>query len=497
MFTASHSSLILLRQVNACQPEFRFKESVSLEIGEGESIAITGPNGSGKSRLVDYLFGRRPLTGHVAYHFGLHRSEQLYEQVAFLEFKDIYSNEFTPYYQLRWNQQEINEQGPLVGEWLDRSFQRGGQPESWRNELYERFGMWPLLDKYPVLLSSGEIRRLQLVKALLTNPKVLVVDNPYIGLDEVARCSLTEVLRELACDKSITVILVLSRWQEIPDFITHVIPVQDLRVGEKMPASVFLSEMKKRAKAESNTLVIPDLPLESASEGADEWNGWSQPVLEMKGVTIRYGERVILKELDWLVQAGEHWAVIGENGAGKSTLLSLVYADNPQAYACDISLFGRRRGSGESIWDIKRRIGFVSPEMYRSYCRNLPVIDIVASGWFDSIGLYRKPLSGQLETARKWMAAFGLSSLENRSFLTLSGGEQRLVLLARAFVKNPALLVLDEPMHGLDNRHSELVKGIIDAYALQPGKTLMMVTHFSQELPACINRKIRLIKQEN
>lgn len=187
-------------------------------------------------------------------------------------------------------------------------------------------------------------------------------------------------------------------------------------------------------------------------------------MLRFNHVSIRYGQRTILKDLDWTVKQNEKWALGGENGAGKSTLLSLVCADNPQSYACDIELFGRKRGSGESIWDIKRHIGYVSPEMHRAYLKDLPAIDIVASGLNDSVGLYVHPRPEQRAVCEWWMDIFGIAGLKDRTFLKLSSGEQRLCLLARAFVKDPELLILDEPLHGLDDRNRQLTREIISAF---------------------------------
>ena len=153
----------------------------------------------------------------------------------------------------------------------------------------------------------------------------------------------------------------------------------------------------------------------------------------MEHVSVKYGSRTILKELDWEVKNGEKWALFGLNGAGKSTLLSLIYADNPQSYANTLYLFDRKRGSGESIWDIKKRIGYVSPEMHLFYMENVPVLSIVGSGFFDSVGLFRKCTEQQQQIALAWMRVFGIEELKGRSFLTLSSGEQRLALLTRAF----------------------------------------------------------------
>ena len=217
-------------------------------------------------------------------------------------------------------------------------------------------------------------------------------------------------------------------------------------------------------------------------------------VVNMKNVSIQYGQRIILKSLDWIVRNGERWALSGQNGAGKSTLLSLVCADNPQSYACNIVLFDRKRGSGEAIWDIKKHIGYVSPEMHRAYNRDMPAIRIVASGLKDSVGLYVKPSERDYEQCRIWMKIFGIDYLADRTFLKLSSGEQRLILLARAFVKDPELLILDEPLHGLDAKHGEKVKEIIDTFCKRKNKTLIMVTHYKENLPQCITNSIFLKK---
>ena len=173
----------------------------------------------------------------------------------------------------------------------------------------------------------------------------------------------------------------------------------------------------------------------------------------------------------------------------------MVCADNPQSYACDISLFGHKRGSGESIWDIKKHIGYVSPEMHRSYKQNIPAIQIVASGLKDTVGLYYTPTQQEKDQCIEWMDMFGIKHLADRKFLEMSSGEQRLVLLARAFVKNPDLLILDEPLHGLDLCNRNLVKSIVDWYMFEnPMRTLIYVTHYESELPNCIDHSLNLIR---
>lgn len=361
-----------------------------------------------------------------------------------------------------------------------------------KKTLYDLFDIETMLDKHIILLSSGELRKFQLTKTLLSNPRVLIMDNPFIGLDAKTRNQLHALLCELIRMTCLQVILVLSKIDDIPSLITHVIPVENRMCGDKITLKAYLAGCKpvpERVLSKEKEERILALPYGDGFYHTDH-------VVDLNKVSIRYGERTILKELDWSVKCGEKWALSGDNGSGKSTLLSLVCADNPQSYACDITLFGRKRGSGESIWEIKKHIGYVSPEMHRAYLKNLPAIDIVASGLHDSVGLYKRPRPEQMETCEWWMDIFGIADLKERSFLQLSSGEQRLVLLARAFVKDPELLILDEPLHGLDLINRRLVKDIIETFCRRRDKTMIMVTHYKDELPMCITGSLHLKRNE-
>ena len=275
---------------------------------------------------------------------------------------------------------------------------------------------------------------------------------------------------------------------DIPSFVTHVVPVSDLVCGQKITREEYLDSYISKGKeglTDEKRQRIIDLPYNESLFTSEE-------IVKLNKVSIRYGDRTILKELDWTVKCGEKWALSGENGSGKSTLLSLICADNPQSYACDITLFGRRRGTGESIWEIKKHIGYVSPEMHRAYLKNIPAIEIMASGLHDSIGLCKRPQPGQMSVCEWWMDIFGVLALKDKPFLQLSSGEQRLVLLARAFVKDPELLILDEPLHGLDTGNRKLVKDIIEMFCLRKNKTMIMVTHYQNELPVSITNRLIL-----
>ena len=441
--------------------------------------AIVGRNGSGKTLYIDQL-----------------RKQLASDRVRYIAFTDSYGvNVDGQYYlQLRWNQHDIDHETPTVGELLEKAYKLAGEDTEERRKLqahlYKLFHMEEFLDKYIIILSSGELRKFQLTKTLFANPKLLIMDNPFIGLDAETRDQLKELLSVLTTERDIEVMLVLSKTDDIPEFVSKVIEitpngeqvyetVDDYYAHQQPIPAQVLSEEKRQA--------ILNLPYHDNDYDC-------QKVVEMKDVSIRYGERTILKDVNWTVMNGDRWALSGQNGSGKSTLLSLVCADNPQSYACDITLFDRPRGSGESIWDIKKHIGYVSPEMHRSYKRDLPAIRIVASGLMDSIGLYAVPNEQDYEKCRWWLDIFGIGHLAERRFLQLSSGEQRLILLARAFVKDPQLLILDEPLHGLDLWNRRLAKDIIETFCLRRNKTMIMVTHYETELPKGITKKLFLAR---
>lgn len=482
MVTEMNKPIIQITNGVTRHPEKRMAEPVCLTINRGEQLAIVGDNASGKSRLVDIITGRYPLLQN--------ETSCDFSRIKYITFRDSYGTaDGNYYYQQRWNQHDIADDMPTVGDLLKNAAASYSSSTGSMGHLgFIEQSLIPLFDKPIITLSSGEMRRFQLARAMLSCPQVLIIDNPFIGLDAPTREMLARLLQALAERDELTLILVVSKAEDIPPFITHILPVAELRMGEKTTRENYMTQ----CQVSSATLVSQETEKSEQSSVITE----EQPptVVDFRNVSIRYGNRTILKELNWTVRQGEHWALSGANGSGKSTLLSLVCADNPQSYACDVSLFGHRRGTGESIWDIKRRIGYVSPEMHRAYIKDIPAIDIVASGLSDSIGLYFRPRPEQKECCVHWMQIFGISHLADRTFLQLSSGEQRLCLLARAFVKNPDLLILDEPLHGLDARNCTLVKQIIEDYCRTSDKTLIMVTHYEEELPPCIDHRLYLEK---
>lgn len=460
--------------------ELRFSQPVSWAVASGENWAVTGPNGAGKSLLADILTRRVALrSGEVSVD-----DPQGTSAIRSIAFKDIYSlaDCRNMYYQQRWNSSEVDA-APLAGE-LFPEFS-----ESAYDRTKDIFGIKHLLGRRMISLSSGELRKLLVARVLSFGPRLLILDNPFIGLDAASRVLLSDMLRDMSQKGMLQCIFVVSDPADIPDWTDRVLPVKSQHLYPPLSREEFLGNRSLLSELFDDP--IPN-PLEFPSCG--ENLPLFAHAIRMNGVKIAYGGRKILDGIDWVVHSGEKWALVGANGSGKSTLLSLVCGDNPQAYANDITLFDRRRGTGESIWEIKKRIGYVSPEMHAFYLERIPCAEVVASGFFDSVGLYRKCTPAQREAAVQWMRIFGAGYLSERFFTDISYGQQRLILLVRAFVKDPDLLILDEPFHGLDAGKKKRAGAVVEAFSRRANKTLIFVSHYREEIPLCVDREMTLKK---
>lgn len=474
--------LLSLTNAVACTAEYKFAEPITWKIKSGENWAVVGANGSGKTQLINILMGRYPLAEGAIF---THNNVPLHQLVKYVAFTNIYKfiNMNEGYYQQRWNTGE-EQSVALVQDFFETA------DADWLNLLVSVLGIEDLLPKRVNMLSSGELRKTLIVLSLLSKPKILILDNPYIGLDVKSRGVLNDLFDQLTLLQGIQFITVVSQPEDIAPVTTHILPVKEKRL---LPATDPQDVMKDELfwnQLFGNDL-SENLLLQQCGSASDL--NFSDAVL-FKKVRIKYGERTILKDIDWQIKKGEKWLLWGENGSGKSTLLSLVFCDNPQSYANDITLFDKKRGAGESIWEVKRRIGYISPEISLYYKKNISCMDVVGSGFFDTIGSPRKCSEEQLSTALHWMRVFEIEHLKDVPFLQVSSGERQLVLLARLFVKNPDLLVLDEPLHGLDRRNKERVKHIIEDYC-DDNKSLIYVTHYEEDVLNIITHKLVLRKQ--
>jgi molybdate transport system ATP-binding protein len=358
--------------------------------------------------------------------------------------------------------------------------------EAHRQEVIEQLELEPLLARNIIQLSNGERRKVSIARALLKDPQLLILDNPFVGLDERFRAKLKVNLENLM-RSDMRVLIVGTNQDEIPSGITHILCVQDHRVFAQGTRQTVLNRDATQAP---RTASLSDLPVAAASQKNEAKP--SQVLVSLKNVSVSYNETKVLQLVCWTVRENEQWALLGPNGAGKTTLLGLIMGDNPQAYANDITLFGRRRGSGETIWEIKQHIGWVAPELQLYYPRGATCFDVVCSGFFDSVGLYRRCSSDQRETAISWMQRLGISERAMAVFDQISEGEQRLALIARALVKSPALLILDEPCQGLDAGNRDRVLQAVDRVGGRLNTSMIYVTHRADELPKSITHILRL-----
>jgi len=366
----------------------------------------------------------------------------------------------------------------------------GGDPHS-LELLAGRLDFSPLLERGLRFLSTGELRKALICASLLSSPSLLVLDEPFEGLDQDSRGVLADLLARLAAAGQ-PMLLLLNRVSEIPPETTHIGLLAERRLVVSGPRDEMLAgEALRRLVAFQHDLpgdwpaADPPCAAPSPPEG--------EALIEMHGVTVRYGERTILDRLDWTVRPGEHWKSFGPNGSGKSTLLSLVTGDNTQAYANHVRLFGVRKGSGENVWQLKRYIGLVSSTLQQDYRVGGTVRSVVASGFFDSIGVYRRVSRTQLEIVDAWLEFLQLSHLAEASLRSCSFGKQRLALIARAMVKRPPLLILDEPCQGLDEVNRAMVLALLEKLAAGGAAQLLYVTHHPEDHIPSINRTLQLV----
>ncbi len=469
-------------------------EGLCWEMLSDQQWAVIGPNGSGKSTLMKALCGAVPIVqGKIVYHFlrqNGHRAVQDY--IAYVTFESqrrILSDE--AFYQERWNV-GVNEDTLSVSDFLSESgvtrinsfhvedhSDKNFAPR--QQAVIEQLELGTLLNRNVVQLSNGERRKVTIARALLKNPKLLILDNPFAGLDERFRVKLAENLEDLM-QGEMRVLIVGTNRDEIPCGVTHVLEIPSMKTR-------FLVA---RSAPRNDTHSASQLTNLIASRSERHHDPARKVLVRMDNVNVSYNGIPVLRKINWTVRENEQWALQGPNGAGKTTLLSLILADNPQAYANDITLFGKRRGSGESIWEIKQNIGWVAPELQLYYPRGATCLDVICSGWFDSVGLYRECTLQQREVALSWLRRFDLAARAESAFDQVSEGEQRLVLLARAVVKSPALVLLDEPCQGLDADNRDRVLQAVESVGNRPNTSMVYVTHRADELPQGITHVLRL-----
>jgi molybdate transport system ATP-binding protein len=309
--------------------------------------------------------------------------------------------------------------------------------------------------------SEGERKKALLSHILLQNPDYIVLDNVFDSLDIKSQSEIKNKLIQLS--NQLLVVQITTRKIDILSFIKKVFMLQDGKLQ-------FLDITKKNK--EPSGRVIRNIPKSYKLEKKN-----FKSLIKLQNVNVSYGQRLILKNIYWEIKPNEFWQLIGPNGSGKSTILTLISGDNPKGFLQDMTLFGMKKGSGETVWDIKRHIGFFSSEMLIGFKRSDTIENMIISGFSDSIGLYNDPTDIQIDIAQKWLHVLNMFQLKDEYFNSLSNGHKRLVLIARAMVKHPPLLILDEPTNGLDDNDSEILAKLINKISEETNTAIIYVSH--------------------
>ncbi len=475
---------------------------LNFTINTGENWAFVGESGSGKSSLLKVIAGKFHLSaGNIRYFFYEEFLERIATDDTSLTFHRLISlvesrhhfrnlsNTGDFYYQQRYNSSDSDD-ALTVLEYLAgvRSF--SDHDFGWTmTKVLAFLKLDHLKDKQLIKLSNGETKRLLIAAALIKNPVILLLDNPLAGLDVETRAGFGNIIQTIIAS-GITVVLATSP-TEIPDSMSHIAVLKNGGIEQQMLRSAFKPNMVKPGVADQiDKNELADLL------GSRRLRPSFTLVISMDKINVSYGEKQVLKNVSWQIKQGERWALLGANGAGKSTLLSLINADNPQAYANDIILFDRKRGTGESIWDIKSETGFISPELYQYFPTDNSCLQVIESGFYDTMGLFRQSDPKKAAIALRWMKALEVDQYARKLLRNIPASAQRLCLLARALIKNPTLLIFDEPCQGLDTHQVAHFKAIVDAICEMSNVTLIYVTHYQHELPDSVTRVLRLEQGE-
>jgi molybdate transport system ATP-binding protein len=460
--------LLIVKDITIRVYDSLFFEYTSWQLQIGEQWVIVGPNGAGKSIFAKALAGLLPLkngeiiTKKKIVYLSFDTQQQVISgEERRLDFESVIGKEG---------------QEKTVKEFLGSTYNRSTSKHI--------FSIDNLLNTSLLSLSTGEMRKIFLIKTLMQNPRILILDEPFDGLDGSSQIILKDIIKKFM--EELSVILIVHNKEEIPEEMTHVLLIKNSQItfaGEK--EDLLLPNYFSQKNSLTEKIQQPKNKKHKDSI-----------LLSLKNVIVRYDNKIVLNRVSWTVRKGENWVVLGPNGAGKSTLINLITGDNQQSYANDITLFGRKKDSGISMWEIKEHIGIISSDLMMKYDKEISSYDVILSGFFDSIGLYKKPTTAQKNMAEEWISKLHLNKIIHKKYQQLSFGQKRMILIARAVVKFPELLIVDEPCHGLDSENRKLVLQMLNAIG-ESGKTnVILVTHNKAEIIPCISKQLILNRGE-
>ncbi len=443
-----------------------------------EHWAVVGGNGAGKTTLARLLRDElRPQRGQVRLSTNLNPSRDIV-YVSFDLQRELIEHDN------RFDDSDLREDAFDVGTTVRQAILQGDSENPAYQQLVDDFGLGHILHRGIRFISTGEGRKTLLARALLAKPGLLILDNPLEGLDRKMQGELAVALETLLAGDT-PLLMLLPLGAKLPLGISHVLHLEHGNVVSCGPRSQF------EAEALVATPATAEIPLPAPLKRQAPLSAAAAPI-SMQGVYVSYHDEPVLTDIQWEFARNQHCCISGANGAGKSTLLSLISGDNHKAYGQPLWLFGRKRGSGESVWELKANCGIVNTPLQLNHFGRQRAMEVVASGLYDTIGLYENCTGREKELTLEWIHAVGLDALREHRFDQLSFGEQRLALLARAMVKSPPLLILDEPCIGLDGPHRKQFLALVDRIAGQGYTQVLYVSHEALELPACINQWLQL-----
>ncbi len=314
-------------------------------------------------------------------------------------------------------------------------------------------------------MSSGEQKKALLRYLLRQTPDFLVLVNPFDNLDRATQKELKTKLEEVST--AVSLIQIVARLVDILPITTHFARLKGNELLHYTNAEWFRDKNYREQQHFSATLPKPLHKVDTALE----------TLIEFKDVSVSFGKKQVLRHINWTIKKGEFWQLIGPNGSGKTTLLTMITGDSHKGYGQDLTIFGHKKGTGESVWDLKKHIGYFTPAMTDRFRGYHTLENMLISGLHDSVGLYVRPSDVEKRLARQWLALLHLETKGQTYFHDLGAGEKRLVMAARAMIKYPLLLILDEPTAGLDDANANLFVSLVNKIASESDSAILFVSH--------------------